>query len=87
MSTREINSKSKVPSLYLCLKTRSSFQYSRPIRKQGLEVCSGTMIIKLFEIVKIQKFPRDFKKASTPIVAIEVVTTQAKILSSGLSLS
>ena len=66
MSTREINSKSKVPSLYLCLKNRSSSK---------------------FEIVKIQKFPRDFKKASTPIVAIEVVTTQAKILSSGLSLS
>ena len=39
------------------------------------------------KVAKIQKFPRKFKKDSTPIVAIEVVTTQAKILSSALSLS
>ena len=35
---------------------------------------------------KVKKFPRDFKKDSAHNVAVEV-TTQAKILSSALSLS
>ena len=57
-------------------------------KKTSLFVCIWPLYPKYSSLsYKIQKFSRDFKNILALIVAIEAVTTQAKILSSALSLS